>query len=109
MSVVCPCCRRALPEFEELIAAKIAKLRERCASELIEITIDEDGELVHERDAAKLLNVERQTLRMRRYGARPIPLRKIGASPMYSLRSIAIDKLEALEVLESDVTGDDEP
>lgn len=105
MITVCPCCRRALPAFEELIAAKIRKLRERCASAGIEITIDEDGEFVHERDAATLLSISRQTLRQRRYGARPIAFRKSGASPEYSLRSIAIDKLE---VSESVVTAIDE-
>lgn len=108
MTLVCPCCRRALPEFEKLIAEKTSKLRERCASLAIEIVEDDDGEFVHERDAATLLHIQRQTLRMRRYGARPIPFRKRGASPEYSLRSIAIDTLEKLEVFESDVTSIDE-
>jgi hypothetical protein len=106
MTSVCPCCRRALPSLEELIAEKAAKLRERCASLSIEIVADEDGEFVHERDAATLLNIQRQTLRKRRYGARPIAFRKSGASPEYSLRSIAIDKLETAEVSESDVQGE---
>lgn len=102
---ICPCCRQPLPSSEELIEAKIAKLRERCTSLAIEVVDDEDGEFVHERDAAMLLNISRQTMRMRRYGARPIPFRKSGASPEYSLRSIAIDKLE---VSESDVTEIDD-
>lgn len=98
MTLVCPCCRRALPSAEELIDAKVRELIEYCEAK--SITITWDG-FVRDIDVAEhFLRIEPGTLRNRRYGARPLPLRRAGRHDEYALTTVAVELIELADAEE---------
>lgn len=88
MNAVCPCCRRPMPSAEEIIAAKVEELMQRCGK--LDIVVPDDGHL-DEHDAATILRLSWDRLRALRYEGKSPNFRRASRRRVeYRLSDLAI-------------------
>ena len=80
----CECCGQLLPN--DPVAVKAAELADAARLAGMLVTFDN---YINEGDAAALLGISEFTMRNRRLTDQPIPARKLGRRPQYSLHALA--------------------